>query len=90
MKLPAWISRMFPPKAPPEPPDPALVPHDQWDAAVRARARMGMKPWPNLPDYDYRNTKIGICDQCKITIYGCQGYSSGPEGTRCDPCRGVL
>lgn len=72
--------------SPKEPPDPATVSHLLWNDAVRARSRLGLKPWPYLPSTEYRNTVIGICQVCGINIYGCQAISWGAGGTRCGDC----
>lgn len=82
MKWP-WFIQLLAPK---EPPDPATVPREQWAEAARARARLGLKPWPSLPDDDYLNSVNGICTGCGIRIHGGQAISRGPEGTRCEDC----
>lgn len=91
MNLPAWITRLLAPKDPPgktpkEPPDPDTLPQSQWNEATKARARLGLKPWPNRPDTDYFNMVNGTCRVCGIPIYGCQAIEYGPEGIRCGDC----
>jgi len=71
------------PAAPAEPPDPATVPKDQWQGAVMARAALGLKPWPNLPDNDYLNSVIGVCCVCNRNIYGGMDLSMGNTGWYC-------
>jgi len=83
MKLPAWIAKML---APREPPDPNTVHRSQVDEAIKARVKLGLKPWPKLPDSDYLNRVNGICRVCGIDIYGGQAISYSREGTRCGDC----
>lgn len=71
----------------PEPPDPDTLPQDQWNEATTARARAGLKPWPQRPDDDYHNEVIAVCSVCKIKVYGCQaaswGWVDGKYDERC-------
>jgi len=54
--------------------------------SVAEATASGLSDLDGVSDSDYLDTVIGFCGECNIPIFGGEGISSGPEGTRCNKC----